>query len=149
VNADYYEENRTRIISTVTAYRKDNRESYNAYRRKLRARKEAADLNYRLRRRMHARIANVLKGRRKDVPLLELLGCSIEALRAYLAARFEPGMSWENYGFTTWHIDHVRPLATFDLTNEAQLREACHFSNLRPLWAAENESLGGQLRRRA
>jgi hypothetical protein len=45
-------------------------------------------------------------------------------------------MSWDNYG--EWHVDHIRPLCSFDLTNDGQLREAIHYTNLRPLWAIEN-----------
>ena len=45
-------------------------------------------------------------------------------------------MSWDNYG--EWHIDHIMPLSTFDLTNPDQLKEACKYTNLQPLWAEDN-----------
>lgn len=45
-------------------------------------------------------------------------------------------MSWDNYG--KWHIDHIKPLADFDLSDPKQFKEACHYSNLQPLWAEEN-----------
>lgn len=63
-------------------------------------------------------------------------------LRAHLETRFLPGMTWENYG--AWHIDHVRPLASFDLTDRAQLLQACHYTNLQPLWARDNRSKGAR-----
>lgn len=37
-----------------------------------------------------------------------------------------------------FHIDHVKPLSAFELTDGAQLREACHWSNLRPLSPKRN-----------
>ena len=74
----------------------------------------------------------------KAAATLELLGCTPEHLRAYLEAQFEPGMSWENYGRDGWHVDHIRPCASFDLTDPAQQRECFHFANLQPLWAADN-----------
>lgn len=60
-------------------------------------------------------------------------------LVAHFEAMFEPGMSWENFG--EWHVDHVRPLASFDAT-ESSMREANQLKNLRPMWAAENIAKG-------
>ena len=47
-------------------------------------------------------------------------------------------MSWVNHG--EWHIDHIRPLCSFDLTNEHDLLECCHIKNLQPLWAHDNQT---------
>ena len=47
-------------------------------------------------------------------------------------------MTWDNYGYYGWHIDHITPLASFDLTNRQQLLEACHYTNLQPMWAKDN-----------
>lgn len=58
----------------------------------------------------------------------------------HLERQFTPGMSWTNYG--DWHIDHIKPLASFDLTDRVQLLVACHFTNLQPLWAEENLKKG-------
>jgi hypothetical protein len=66
------------------------------------------------------------------------LGCSIPDFRKYLESRFQPGMDWSNWDRKGWHIDHVRPLASFDLTDPEQLKKACHFTNLQPLWAVDN-----------
>jgi hypothetical protein len=51
-------------------------------------------------------------------------------------------MSWDNYGFRGWHIDHKKPCALFDLSLPEQQRECFHFSNLQPLWAADNLAKG-------
>lgn len=70
------------------------------------------------------------------------LGCSVDALRRHLEEQFPPGMTWDNWSKYGWHIDHIRPLAAFDLTDPFQLAAACHFSNLQPLWAIDNIKKG-------
>lgn len=62
---------------------------------------------------------------------------------AHLEAQFAPGMTWENRG--EWHVDHIRPLASFDLTDPEQLRTASHYTNLQPLWASDNLAKGARL----
>lgn len=74
----------------------------------------------------------------------DLLGCSFNELRQHLESMWSPGMSWENYSHSGWHIDHIRPLSSFDLTNSKDLKEAMHYSNLQPLWASENMSKGAK-----
>jgi hypothetical protein len=51
----------------------------------------------------------------------------------HLERQFSTGMSWENYG--RWHVDHRRPLDSFDLNDPRQVLEAMNFRNLQPLWA--------------
>ena len=57
-------------------------------------------------------------------------------------------MSWDNYGAPQgqrgWHIDHIKPLAAFDLTDPEQCKQACHYTNLQPLWADENMRKGAR-----
>ena len=86
------------------------------------------------------RVAIALKGGHKKTSSTKLLGCSIEHLRDHLESQFEEGMSWDNHSMTGWHIDHIRPCASFDLTDEAQQRECFHYKNLQPLWAKDNLS---------
>lgn len=64
-------------------------------------------------------------------------------LRSHIEQQFQLGMTWQNYG--TWHIDHIRPCGSFDLTEQTE-RQACfHWSNLMPLWAADNMAKGARI----
>lgn len=101
------------------------------------------DLNFRLAQVLRSRIARSIKAG----SAIKDLGCSIEDLKAYLEARFQPGMSWENYGLRGWHIDHIVPLDSFDLSDPDQLKRACHYTNLQPLWASANISKRNRLPR--
>ena len=47
-------------------------------------------------------------------------------------------MTWDNWG--DWHLDHIIPLSHFDLSDRKQLKQACHYTNMQPLWAADNLS---------
>lgn len=96
----------------------------------------AARMVKRLRERVRAALGPIPKGHYS-------LGCTPAELRVHIERQFLKGMSWSNRA--DWHIDHIRPLASFDLTDPEQLRAACHFSNLRPLWAEDNMRKGATL----
>lgn len=73
-------------------------------------------------------------------------GLSIEELKDWLEYNFYPNpktgeqMTWDNYGRGGWVVDHVIPLPLFDLSNERELKEACYWVNLQPMWGFENWS---------
>jgi hypothetical protein len=91
---------------------------------------------------LRSRLSHAVVRRSKAGSAVRDLGCSVPELRLYLESKFQPGMSWDNYG--AWHIDHIKPLAKFDLADRDQLLEACHYSNLQPLWAGDNLSKGAR-----
>lgn len=86
---------------------------------------------------LRSRVYHVLKGVKKSAPTLALLGCSLSQFRAHLQSQFKRGMHWNNYG-KRWHIDHIVPCYSFDLSKPEQQRKCFHYSNLRPLWAELN-----------
>lgn len=79
---------------------------------------------------------------RKHGRTLDLVGCSAPALRNHLESKFTEGMGWHNQG--DWHIDHIVPCCSFDLSDPYQQRACFHFTNLQPLWARDNISKGGR-----
>jgi hypothetical protein len=82
----------------------------------------------------------------KAAPTLDLLGCSMAEFKAYVEARWQPGMSWANWGRhrDCWQLDHIRPVASFNLHDAAQLRACFHHTNYQPLWALDNAAKGAR-----
>lgn len=66
--------------------------------------------------------------------------CSNTCKNKQYRIKFQIGMTWNNYSVNGWHIDHIKPLNLFDLTDPNQLKEACHYTNLQPMWAKHNRS---------
>ncbi len=76
---------------------------------------------------------------------MEILGCSIEQIRAWLEYNFDDDMNWENMG-SYWHIDHVKPCASFDFAeDEEDIYECFGWKNLRPCEGTENISKGDKV----
>jgi len=100
-------------------------------------RREQENPMCRLKKSLRARLAVAIKRNRgkRARETKAILGCSLSFVRAYLEARFKPGMTWENYG-TAWHVDHATPLASAKSMNDVY--RLCHYTNLQPLWAPEN-----------
>jgi len=87
---------------------------------------------------LRSRLTSALKNKgRKSARTVELLGCPVCWLEAHLESLFKPGMTWENYG-SMWHVDHIKPCASFDLTRPEHQRWCFHWTNLQPLFAEEN-----------
>ncbi|MDD2820123.1 MAG: hypothetical protein PHW29_02555 [Flavobacterium sp.] len=80
----------------------------------------------------------------KSAKTLELLGCSIKEARIHIEKQFREGMQWENHGIKGWHIDHIIPCSSFDLTKNEDQNKCFHYTNLQPLWAEENLRKGNK-----
>lgn len=106
----------------------------------VRKKRLAVDMAFKIESRCRQRVHQMLKKTRvgKTQRFSQLLGCTAAQLKEHLESKWTAGMTWANYGVHGWHIDHIRPCASFDLTDSAQQRECFHWSNLQPLWAADN-----------
>ena len=137
-NKAYYVANVDKIKATDKAYRAANLDKIKAYQNN----RLKTDIQYKLSKSLRSRLNKALQGNYKIGSAVKDLGCSIVELQMYLESKFQSGMTWDNHGFYGWHIDHIKPLASFDLTDRAQLLLACHYTNLQPLWAIDNLSKG-------
>jgi hypothetical protein len=115
-------------------YAETHKPERNVYEKK----KRNADPLYKLKHSIRTRTNNFFrnKGKARNTKMTKLLGCSWAELKAHIEAKFTEGMTWENHG--EWHNDHIRPLASFDLTNPFELAQAFHYTNLQPLWGLDN-----------
>ena len=113
----------------------------NAIRQRARDRRKY-DIDYKLRMNLTRRVNEVLRDHIKSATTMRLVGCTTEELKLHLERQFKPGMSWANHTVKGWHIDHIRPCASFDLTAPEQQKQCFHYTNLQPLWAGENYSKG-------
>lgn len=52
-------------------------------------------------------------------------------------------MGWNNR--RQWHLDHIIPLAAWDLSNTENQKAALHYSNLRPVWNKVNLEKGHKI----
>jgi excinuclease UvrABC ATPase subunit len=105
------------------------------------------NINYRISSSLRTRIKNGLFSQKtiKSKSTLELLGCSWQEAKNYIESQFKEGMTWDNYGLRGWHIDHIIPCASFDLTDPEQQKKCFHYTNLQPLWWNENLSKGAKI----
>tara|TARA_R110000824_G_C15034916_1_gene659764 strand:+ start:104 stop:865 length:762 start_codon:yes stop_codon:yes gene_type:complete len=112
--------------------------------------KEALRLN------VHERLANRVRNvvrkalmyAKKSAKSEALTGCSFSFLREHIESQFTNGMSWDkflNAGKLGIHIDHIKPISSFDLTKPSEQKKCFHFSNLQPLWAIDNIRKGAKL----
>lgn len=117
----------------------------NKIKRNIRQSKRMAnDQNFKIRSTAAQRIRQAIKRQngKKSSKTMKLIGCTIQFLISYLESKWLPGMSWSNYGNNSldWHIDHIIPCASFDLTNPEEQKICFHYSNMQPLWKTDNET---------
>lgn len=114
--------------------------------RKIRdSKRRKNDPIYRMKHNIRSRIRAVCKNRfsGKTERTEEILGISIPLFKKHIEQQFKEGMSWDNYGVKTWHIDHIIPISL--AKTKEQVIMLNHYTNLQPLWARENISKGKKI----
>lgn len=140
-NKAWYEKNRDLKKFKNKQWRLDNPEAVRTYHREY-ERVKRQDPIYRLNQAVSSALRRAIsdKGGRK---WQTVLGYSTADLKAHLEKQFKGGISWDNYG--DWHIDHIRPISSFDFTKRGDFKMCWALSNLQPLWAKDNISKGAKL----
>ena len=102
-------------------------------------------IEHKIKSRLRNRLRDAIKNNQKTGSAVKDLGCSIEEFKIYLESKFTEGMNWNNWSLYGWHLDHIKPLSLFNLTNIEELLKACHYTNLQPLWAKDNLTKGDKI----
>lgn len=136
-NAAWYAANKERHCESIARARAAKPEQYRAMGQAYHKRWLEKPAN-RLRSRLSSQITYCLKTGKGGRTTASILGYSIADLHAHLESLFVDGMGWHNMG--AWHIDHMRPLASFTITgpDDPMVRVAWALNNLQPLWARDN-----------
>jgi len=141
----YYQNNKNIILKKQKEYREYNKETLKTKENLRKLEYYKNNLNYKIKKILRSRFLLALRELDKSNSIINLIGCSIEDLKKHIESQFKERMSWENHTMHGWHIDHIKPCASFDLTDPEQQKECFHYTNLRPLWAKENLSKGSNI----
>lgn len=118
-------------------YKKNNPEKV-----RERARKRMENPQNRIAKNLRTRLGKLV--REKYNGTFGYVGMTIPEFKSWLEYQFDDKMSWENYG-SYWHLDHVIPCASFDLTVESNKYKCFSWENSRPLSARENNSKNAKI----
>jgi hypothetical protein len=134
-NKAYYKANKETAAASTKAWQSANKERVAAVQREWHNKRIESDSLYKakvcLRAAVHAAFKRIKQN--KPANTQSCLGCTFNEAKAHFESLFQEGMSWNNHG--EWHIDHIRPVASFGLDELDQMN---HISNLQPLWAKDN-----------
>ena len=142
---EYYVANKEKIRARQEWRKANDYEYVQKVRMKRHCERYRTDVQYKLGILLRGRLRNALNGKLAGGHHVYDLGCSIDELKEHLESLFTEGMSWNNHKHDGWHIDHIKPLVSFDLTDREQLLVACNYKNLQPLWARDNMSKGDKI----
>jgi hypothetical protein len=126
---EYYKHNKEAVVAQTTSYKNE---------------KIKTDPLFKLERRLRTRIYQAFthQNENKTERTWKYIGCSPTFFQEWIQFQFYDGMTFDNYGFHSWHIDHVIPLSHFDLENEEQQLIAFNWRNTMPLSATDNLKKG-------
>ena len=137
----YYLDHKEQQYKKHKKWRLNHKEQRNQHQRE----RKKNDPNFKILANLRSRQYLALKGKNKSASTIELLGCTPKELWDHLMScdTLEHWMTKENYG--VWHVDHIIPCASFDLTDPQQQRQCFYYTNLRPLSATANLIKGSKI----
>lgn len=155
VKHEWYESNKGRVLNQNREWNKNNSEKRKLINKKWKSQNEQRnliqnkkyrrerlknDVSFKIEDTLRSRVGTAIRNQygKKAFKTIELIGCSIEHFMKHLEKQFRDGMTWNNHGKNGWHIDHIKPCSSFDLSDPNQQKECFHYTNVQPLWAKDN-----------
>jgi len=93
------------------------------------------NLVYKLKHNLRSSISGNLRKRNptniKNDNTIKYVGCDIDFFKKWIEYNFDENMTWENHG-KYWHLDHIKPCASFDLTLQEEIYKCYNWTNYRP-----------------
>ena len=71
----------------------------------------------------------------KNKCTLDYLGCSIKYFSEFMSSKMTSEMNFNNI-----HLDHIKPVSSFNLDDINELQKCCHYTNFQPLLVKDNLS---------
>ena len=120
----YYQNNREKTIKQTNKYKVERMKT---------------DIEFKLEQRLRNRIYIAFKSQcnKKTNRTWKYIECSSNYFKKWIEFQLYDNMTFENYG-KYWHIDHVKPCSSFDLSNLKEVNECFNWKNLRPYKKEKN-----------
>lgn len=142
----YRDKNKEKLALSKKEYYEANKEKRREYFREYKKNRKQNDKLYFLKEKYRNILYKAIKYKTSKNGASEtILGCSYEQFKQYLESKFEPWMTWDNYGLYNgypnhgWDIDHI--VALNKAINEDELLKLNHYSNLQPLCSKLNRDI--------
>ena len=140
---EFREQNKDRLIEHRKEFHEQNKDRLNQYRRNYEKNQRDNNPIVRLKENIRKRISQTLKSNSKASNTIELFGCNKEFFYFWIKWQMSSDISDDEFK-TNWHIDHVKPISSFNLSNKEEQYEAFCWTNCAPLLKSKNLSKGAK-----
>ena len=142
----YREKNKELLAQKKKEYYEANKDKRVEYFKEYKKKRKENDKLYFLKEKYRNILYKAIKYKTsKNGSSEQILGCSFDDFKIYLESKFEPWMSWDNYGLYNGtpnyglDIDHKIPLCK--AMSEEELLKLNHHTNLQPLCSKVNRDI--------
>ena len=141
----YYEENKDEIIARTKRRYEESRDEIIAYQLEYKRNRRQTDDAFRLLEICRTRLHHALKGELKAAKTLELIGCTADELVDHLERTMSPEVRALRDEGVEIVIDHIIPCAAFDFSIAEHQRVCFNYKNLQYLDKPTNMSKSDKL----